>query len=57
MLPSVTFSLKLSAWGITADIATFLRLDFNDSATFMMSSAILPLDIFENRSFAPTWKM
>ena len=40
LLTSAAFSLKLSARGTMTDAATLLWVDFNDSATFIISVAI-----------------
>ena len=57
LLTSATFSLKLSAGGTMANTATLLWVDFNDSATFIISVAISASGLFKEGSFAPAWKM
>ena len=39
------------------DIATLLCVDFNDSATFIISVAISASGLSKERSFVPAWKM
>ena len=52
----MAFSLKLSTRGTMADTATLLWVDFNDSATFIISVAISASGLFKEGSFAPAWK-